>query len=65
LCCVQGVLYCTGCLPKGVPLDWPKVFPIFAGAEVDSYPMCEACGTEHDYMVLHQYAQMASLGEEG
>jgi hypothetical protein len=61
----HGTVYCSGCMPKSVSLASEQVYPIFAGTEVDSYPVCDACGREHDYMVLNQYRPVASLGDEG
>jgi len=55
----------AGCLPKDVALASEEVYPIFAFAEVDTYPVCEACGREHDYMILNQYGPVASIGEDG
>lgn len=48
----DGSVYCVGCLPNGISIDDDEVEPIVAGQEVDSYPTCDACGTEHDYMAL-------------
>ena len=48
----DGAVYCTGCLPDGVDADSEGVYPIFADSEWDSYPVCDACGAEHDYMSL-------------
>lgn len=45
-------VYCTECLPDGVSVDDEEVHPIFADSEWDSYPVCDACGTEHDYVSL-------------
>ena len=49
-CVYDGAIYCTGCLPEGIATD--DTYPIFAGAEVDSYPVCEHCGEVHTYMGL-------------
>lgn len=45
-----GEHYCVECLPRGVDVEDEEVDPIFAGAEVNRYPVCCECGTEHDYM---------------
>ena len=45
-------IYCVQCLPEGVDVDDDEVMPIFATDEVESYPTCDACGAEHDYMGL-------------
>jgi hypothetical protein len=47
-----GKVYCKGCLPPGVKPDDPRITPIFAEDEWDSFPMCEKCGTQHKYMNL-------------
>lgn len=48
----DGAVYCADpdCLPEGVNIEDEDVSPIFADAEVDCAPVCENCGTEHDYM---------------
>lgn len=51
----DGAIYCTGCLPGEAPAD--EVMPIFADSETDSYPVCDVCGTEHDYMSLTAYGR--------
>jgi hypothetical protein len=61
----DGSVYCTNSLPDDVPRDDDQVYPIFTDSELDSYPVCDACGREHDYMVLNQYGPVASLGEDG
>ena len=50
----DGDIYCVECLPEGVNHKDPDsgFYPIFATDEVDSYPVCCECGTEHDYMGL-------------
>jgi hypothetical protein len=48
----DGVVYCKGCLPAGIKLDDPRVAPIFAEQEWDSYPVCDKCGFQHKYMSL-------------
>lgn len=44
--------YCVSCLPDNVDVEDEAVSPIFADSEVDSYPVCEECHAEHDYMSL-------------
>jgi len=46
----NGSVYCTDCCP--VDLEDEDVMPIFADQEWDSIPICEACGREHDYVIL-------------
>jgi hypothetical protein len=45
-------VYCTGCLPDGVTTNDEAVHPVFADSEWDYYPVCDACGCEHDYVNL-------------
>jgi len=45
----EGRTYCTDCLPPG---SEPEATPIFADAEFDSYPVCDVCGEQHDYVRL-------------
>ncbi len=44
----DGEIYCTECCPVDYLSD--DVMPIFASDEVQTYPVCAHCGTEHDYM---------------
>src|SRR5437773_6484462 len=53
----DGAVYCVGCLPDGVNEESTDVAPIFAASECDSYPVCDACGREHDYVSLTEYGQ--------
>jgi hypothetical protein len=53
----DGAVYCCGCLPEGVGALDEDVSPIFADSEWDSYPVCDACGAEHDYVGLTSYGQ--------
>src|SRR5262245_55360529 len=53
----DGAEYCVGCLPDGVDVDSEEVSPIFASEEMDRYPVCDACGYEHDYVSLTEYGQ--------
>lgn len=46
----NGNVYCNECCP--VDLDAPAVHPIFASEEWASIPVCDVCGTEHDYVTL-------------
>ena len=49
----EGAAYCVGCLSPDTDVDNdPEVNPIFADSEWDSYPVCSACGREHDYVNL-------------
>jgi hypothetical protein len=53
----DGAYYCasygdSGCLPDGVSENAEDVHPVFAEAEVDSYPVCDSCHEEHTYMGL-------------
>jgi hypothetical protein len=45
-------IYCVDCIPDGVTVDDGEVSPIFADSEWDYYPVCEHCGTVHDYVSL-------------
>lgn len=45
--------YCTRCLPSNVSNDMTR--PIFQDMELDSFPVCEKCGKEHDYMGLTDF----------
>ena len=45
----DGSVYCVTCVPK---TQEQNVYPIFADTEWDSYPVCDACRREHDYVVL-------------
>lgn len=42
-------IYCIGCIPLGIADD---PLPIFADSEWDSYPVCDRCGTVHEYVTL-------------
>lgn len=44
--------YCIKCLPPRVTLRSNEVEPIFASNEVDNFPVCDTCRTEHTYMCL-------------
>jgi len=46
----NGDIYCNDCCP--VDTDSPEVSPIFADSEWDYLPVCDHCGTEHDYVGL-------------
>jgi len=48
----DGEIYCNDCLPDGVSVNDDEVSPVFAGNEVDSYPVCCECGEKHTYMSL-------------
>jgi hypothetical protein len=48
----NGAVYCTGCLPEGVKLSDEEVSPIFADSEWDYAPVCDKCGTVHDYVTV-------------
>ena len=43
---------CIDCLPIELDVESDGVFPIFADSEWDYYPVCDACGTKHDYVNL-------------
>ena len=47
---LDGEVYCVGCLPDGVTEE--EADPIFADSEWQSYPVCGACGTVHEYVTL-------------
>ncbi len=53
----DGAVYCAEHLPDGVTLDTEGVFPAFADSEWDTYPVCDACFMQHDYVVLLQPQQ--------
>lgn len=46
----NGAVYCVGCVPESA--NWDDVLPVFAGSEWDAYPVCDACGCQHDYVSL-------------
>lgn len=48
----KGAVYCIGCLPFGVTSDDDEACPIFADSEWDHVPVCDVCGTEHDYVTV-------------
>lgn len=48
----DGSVYCVDCLPVGISVNSPDVMPVFADSEWDSYPVCDVCGYEHDYVNL-------------
>jgi len=48
----DGAIYCVDCLPDVIGLDSEEVSPVFADSEWDSYPTCDACHFEHDYVNL-------------
>ena len=48
----DGDYYCNDCLPDGISVNDDDVSPVFASAEVESYPVCCECGEEHEYMNL-------------
>lgn len=58
----DGAVYCVECLPQApdgyehqqVTVDSEEVSPIFADSEWDTAPVCDACGTVHDYMTILQ-----------
>jgi len=45
-------VYCVKCLPEGVTVNSEDVYPVFADSEWDYYPVCDVCGTVHDYVNL-------------
>lgn len=53
----DGAVYCTACLPDGIDENSEEVSPIFADSECDCYPVCEHCGSEHDYVTLTSYGE--------
>lgn len=53
--CYDGACYCIDCIPKGVQLS--DCFPVFADSEWDSYPVCDVCFAEHDYVSLTEYGR--------
>jgi hypothetical protein len=58
-------VYCIGCLPEGVGVLDEEVSPIFADSEWDSYPVCDACGAEHDYVNLtHKEPDYSKMTDE-
>jgi hypothetical protein len=59
----DGATYCVECLPTGVHVENDAVSPIFATSEWDYYPVCDHCGTVHDYVVLTSYGY-ATEGRE-
>ena len=61
----RGAVYCADCCP--VPVEADDVIPIFASNEVDSAPVCDACGEIHDYMLFteeHYRREAEAAGEE-
>ena len=46
----DGEIYCVECLPDGITVDDDEVSPIFADSEWDTYPVCDTCGAEHEYV---------------
>jgi hypothetical protein len=48
----DGDVYCIECLPEGVNPESEDCYPVFAGSEWDSYPVCCQCGQVHDYVSL-------------
>lgn len=57
-CTYNGEIYCIDCLPNcpccdhPITTNDPSVSVIFASDEVDSYPICSVCGTQHTYPSL-------------
>ena len=51
----EDEIYCIGCLPATTDEDSDDVYPIFAGSEWDSYPICTVCGNLHEYVSLLNY----------
>lgn len=50
----DSAVYCddADCLPEGITSESEDASPIFADSEWDSYPMCDHCHAEHDYVSL-------------
>lgn len=48
----ECTVLCVECLPAGVTPESDECHPIFASDEWDYYPVCDACGREHDYVGL-------------
>jgi hypothetical protein len=48
----DGAVYCVDCLTHGTDVNADDVSPVFADSEWDVYPVCDACGTVHDYVSL-------------
>jgi len=44
----EDEIYCIECLPARASEE--DAVPIFAGSEVESYPICIRCKYEHTYM---------------
>jgi hypothetical protein len=61
---IDGAVYCVGCVGEGTDLDSDEVSPIFADSEHDSYPVCEGCGHEHDYVSLTDEGRAARAAAE-
>lgn len=57
-CIFNSEIYCEECLPNGVDINTPGVYPIFADDEWDYYPVCCECGT------VHSYVSLTEAGEE-
>lgn len=53
----DAAIYCVGCLPEGVDVNDEGVHPVFADSEWDSYPCCDVCHAEHDYVNLTEDGQ--------
>lgn len=56
-CAYDGAVYCNECLPDGITTEHEDVSPVFASSEWDSYPCCDKCHCEHDYVSLTTYGQ--------
>lgn len=61
---IEGAVYCVGCVGEGTDLGGDDVAPIFADSEHDSYPTCDACGAEHDYVSLTDEGRAARAADE-
>ena len=49
-CIYNGDVFCVDCLPRGLAND--DYTPIFALDEWTYVPVCERCGTHHEYISL-------------
>src|ERR671923_253380 len=60
----DGAVYCVDCLPDGVNVNDDEVSPIFADSEWDTAPVCDVCGTVHDYVTVLESDDDDSPGDE-
>lgn len=54
----KGNVHCIECLPEKVSVSDETVHPIFANSEHDTYPVCDVCLKEHDYVCLTDWGKI-------